>query len=107
VPNPTPVPASERIVGIRVVGYQTVSPETIGHYLGVKVGDPYDPQKIRENFPSLWEVGLLENLSVEAERDPAGVTLVVTVEERPTISTIDFTGNKKVSTSQIRDRLKE
>ncbi len=106
-PNPTPVPPSERIVGIRVVGYQTVSPETISHYLGVKVGDPYDPEKIRENFPALWEVGLLENLSIEAERDAAGVTLVVSVEERPTIQTIDFTGNKKVSTSQIRDRLKE
>jgi outer membrane protein insertion porin family len=104
-PNPTPVAPSEKIVGIRVVGYQTVSPETIAHYLGVKVGDPYDPEKIRANFPALWEVGLLENLSVEAERDAAGVTLVVTLEERPTISTIDFTGNKKVSTSQIRDRL--
>ncbi|HZI66711.1 MAG TPA: outer membrane protein assembly factor BamA [Thermoanaerobaculia bacterium] len=106
-PNPTPVPPSERIVGIRVVGYQTVSPETISHYLGVKAGDPYDPEKIRENFPKLWEVGLLENLSIEAERDAAGVTLVVSIEERPTISVIDFTGNKKVSTSTIRDRLKE
>jgi len=106
-PNPTPAPPSEKIVGIRVVGYQTVSPETIAHYLGVKVGDPYDPEKIRQNFPALWEVGLLENVSVEAERDAAGVTLVVSIEERPTISNVDFTGNKKVSTSQIRDRLKE
>ena len=102
-----PVPDSERILGIRVVGYQTVSPDTISHYLGVKVGDPYDPDKIRANFQALWDVGLLENLSVEAEHDPAGVTLVVTIEERPTISAVDFTGNKKVSTSQIKDKLKE
>ena len=58
-------------MGIRVVGYQTVSPDTIAHYLGVKVGDRYDPEKIRSNFPALWEVGLLENVSVEAERAPA------------------------------------
>jgi len=103
----SPVPASERIVGIRVVGYQTVSPDTIAHYLGVKVGDPYDPEKIRANFQSLWDVGLLENVSVEAERDAAGVTLVVTIEERPTISSVDFTGNKKLSTSQIKDKLRE
>ena len=90
-----------------MIGYQTVSPDTISHYLGVKVGDPYDPEKIRGNFQALWDVGLLENLSVEAEHDPAGVTLVVTIEERPTISAIDFTGNKKVSTSQIKDKLKE
>jgi outer membrane protein insertion porin family len=102
-----PVPASERILGIRVIGYQTVSPDTISHYLGVKVGDPYDPDKIRANFQALWDVGLLENLSVEAEHDPAGVTLVVKIEERPTISAIEFTGNKKLSTSQIKDKLKE
>src|SRR5207237_10628546 len=103
-PNPAPippkaalVPPSERLVGIRVVGYQTVSPDTIAHYLGVKAGDPYDPEKIRANFQALWDVGLLENVSVEAERDTAGVTLVVTIEERPTISSIDFTGNKKLS----------
>jgi outer membrane protein insertion porin family len=126
VPSPTPVPGSakpaapatpaaqlppaapaERIVGIRVVGYQTVSPETIAHYLGVKVGDAYDPEKIRANFQSLWDVGLLENISVEAEREPAGITLVVTIEERPTISAIEYSGNKKVSTSDIKDKLKE
>lgn len=113
--SPAPTPAaelppaapSERIVGIRVVGYQTVSPDTIAHYLGVKVGDPYDPEKIRTNFQALWDVGLLENVSVEAERDPAGVTLLVTIEERPTISAIEYSGNKKMSTSDIKDKLKE
>jgi len=107
IPKAAPVAPSERIVGIRVVGYQTVSPDTIAHYLGVKVGDPYDPEKIRANFQSLWDVGLLENVSVEAERDAAGVTLVVTIEERPTISSVDFSGNKKLSTSQIKDKLRE
>ena len=102
-----PAGPAEKIVGLRVVGYQTVSPDTIAHYLGIKVGDPYDPEKIRTNFQSLWDVGLLENVSVEAERDPAGVTLVVTIEERPTISALDFSGNKKISTSDIRDKLRE
>lgn len=101
------VEPSERILGIRVLGYQTVSPDTIAHYLGIKVGDAYDPEKIRQNFHALWDVGLLENVRIDAERTPSGVTLVVTIEERPIIKTVEFTGNKKLSTSQIRDRLKE
>ena len=84
-----------------------MSPDTIAHYLGIKVGDPYDPEKIRANFHALWEVGLLENVQIEAEREPAGVTLVVTIEERPIIKEVDFTGNKKLTTTQIRDVLKE
>ncbi|HEY7369017.1 MAG TPA: outer membrane protein assembly factor BamA [Thermoanaerobaculia bacterium] len=120
VVTPVPAPASpapeasvstsatgERIIGIRVVGYQTVTPDTIAHYLGIKAGDPYDPEKIRERFRALWDVGLLENLSIEAERSAAGVTLVITIEERPVVQAVDFEGNKKLSASQIRDRLKE
>ncbi len=111
-PAPAPRPptreaAAPKIVGIRVIGYQTVSPETIAHYLGVKVGDPYDLEKIRSRFQTLWEVGLLENISIEAEPSAAGVTLLVTVEERPTIKSVEFTGNRKLSTAQIKDRLKE
>jgi len=96
-----------KIIGIRVVGYQTVTPDTIAHYLGIKVGDPYDAAKIRSNFQTLWDVGLLENVAIEAETGPAGVTLVVTIEERPMISAVEFQGNKKLSVSQIKDRLKE
>ena len=106
-PPSAPAQPAERILGIRVVGYQTVSPDTIAHYLGIKVGDPYDPEKIRANFQALWDVGLLENLRIDAERSAAGVTLVVTIEERPIVKTVDFTGNKKISNSQIHDRLRE
>jgi outer membrane protein insertion porin family len=104
---PAPAVSSDTIVGIRVVGYQTVSPDTIAHYLGIKVGDPYDPEKVRQNFASLWESGLLENAKIEAERAPAGVTLVITIEERPVVKAVDFSGNKKLSTSQIKDAMKE
>ncbi|HTO87714.1 MAG TPA: outer membrane protein assembly factor BamA [Thermoanaerobaculia bacterium] len=117
-PGPVPTPAAglvsspgnltgEKIVGIRVVGYQTVSPDTVAHYLGIKVGDPYDPEAIRARFRTLWDVGLLDNVTIEAEHEAQGVTLVVTVEERPTITIVEFVGNKKVTTSQIKDRLKE
>ena len=80
---PAVVPAApagpDVIVGFRVVGYQTVSPDTIAHYLGIKVGDKYDPEKVRQNFAALWDTGLLENAKIEAEPSSAGVTLVVTV----------------------------
>ena len=99
--------AGETIIGIRVVGYQTVSPDTVAHYLGIKVGDPYNPEAIKSRFHTLWDVGLLDNVTIEAEREPQGVTLIVTIEERPTITALEFEGNKKITTSQIRDRLKE
>ncbi len=79
-----PTAGRATIVGLRVVGYQTVSPDTIAHYLGIKVGDPYDPEKIRDNFQTLWDVGLLENLSDRGGARPRRRDAVVTIEERPT-----------------------
>ncbi|HTR02014.1 MAG TPA: outer membrane protein assembly factor BamA [Thermoanaerobaculia bacterium] len=104
---PAAVAPSDRVIGIRVVGYQTVSPDTIAHYLGIKVGEAYDPEKVRKNFPALWEAGLLENARIEAERSPEGVTLVITIEERPLVKDVEYVGNKKLSTSQIKDALKD
>jgi outer membrane protein insertion porin family len=96
---------AERIVGVRMVGSSTVSADAALFYLGVKVGDPYDPEKIRKNFAALWRSGLFENVRIDAEHGPGGVTLVLTVEERPTIVAVSFVGNKKLSLSQIKDKL--
>jgi outer membrane protein insertion porin family len=97
--------AAERIVGVRMIGSSTVSGDTVLYYLGLKIGDPYDPAKIRRNFGTLWKSGLFENVEIEAEHGPGGVTLVVSVEDRPTIRAVQYTGNKKISMSQIREKL--
>ncbi|HET7451525.1 MAG TPA: outer membrane protein assembly factor BamA, partial [Thermoanaerobaculia bacterium] len=65
----------------------------------------YDPAKIRKSFENLWASALFDDLKIEADRGPEGVTLFVTVTERPTITSVEYTGNKKLSTSQFRDKL--
>jgi outer membrane protein insertion porin family len=104
--TPAPAPASgERIVGARVAGTSTVTAETILFYLGVRVGDAYDPERLRKNFEQLWKSDLFENVQIEAEHGPSGVTLVFTVEERPTIKAVDFSGNRKLTVTQIREKM--
>ncbi len=99
--------AGPKIVEIVTKGGKTVTPETIGFYLGVKVGDPYDPLLLRRNFGRLWDSGLFEDLSLEKEDVPGGVKLVAVFVERPTVADLEFRGNKKLTTSQLKDKLKE
>jgi outer membrane protein insertion porin family len=108
VPGPA-APAADRpkIVQILVRGGKTTAPETVGFYLGVKAGDPYDDDLIRRNFSKLWDSGLFEDVTLEKEASPAGVVLVAIVVERPTVSDLEFRGNKKLTTSQLKDKLKE
>jgi outer membrane protein insertion porin family len=101
------VPATVKIVQIIVQGGKTVAPETIGYYLGIKAGDFYDAALIKRNFFRLWDSGLFEDVRIEKEDVPGGVNLVAFVVERPTVADLEFRGNKKLTTSQLKDKLKE
>lgn len=113
VPKPSlqfaPVPEGPRrtLAEVAVRGGKTVTAETVAFYLGVKTGDPYDPEKVRQAFPRLWDSGLFEELSLEEEASEAGVRLVAVVVERPRVGDLEFRGNKKLTTSQLKDKLKE
>ncbi len=108
VPPAAPVPSAAPappIVGVRMVGSSTISAETVLFYLGMHVGDPYDPAKIQKNFDKLWKSDLFDDVKIEADRGPGGVTLFFTVVERPTVYSVEYTGNKKLALTQIRDKL--
>ena len=99
--------AAPKIVEIVTKGGKTVTPETIAFYLGVKVGDPYVPSAVRRNFGRLWDSGLFEDLNLEKEDVPGGVRLIAVFVERPTVADLEFRGNKKLTASQLKDKLKE
>jgi len=108
-PAPPAAPAAPgpKIVEIVVRGGKTVTAETVGFYLGVRPGDTFDPGILRRNFARLWDSGLFEDLRLEQEPAAGGVNVVAVVVERPTVADLEFRGNKKLTTSQLKDKLKE
>ena len=106
-PLPPPAASGARIVEIVTKGGKTVTAETIAFYLGVKTGDPYSPEILQRNFGRLWDSGLFEDLSLEKEDVPGGVKIIAVFVERPTVADLEFRGNKKLTTSQLKDKLKE
>ena len=106
-----PVPAKTtdlpKLVQILVKGGKTTAAETVGFYLGLKAGDPYDDELVKRNFSKLWDSGLFEDVTLEKDVTPQGIVLTATVVERPTIADLEFRGNKKLTTSQLKDKLKE
>ncbi|MEO7918964.1 MAG: outer membrane protein assembly factor BamA [Thermoanaerobaculia bacterium] len=98
---------TRKILEIVVQGGKSVSSDTVAFYLGIKPGDPYDPSLLHRNFTRLWDSGLFEDLRLEKEDTPEGVRVVAVVVERPKVSDLEFRGNKKLTTSQLKDKLKE
>jgi outer membrane protein insertion porin family len=82
---------------IQVQGNQRIEPSTVESYLTVRVGEPYDAQKIDESIKSLFATGLFDDVTI----DPQGDVLVVKVVENPIINRIAFEGNKRLETKVL------
>ena len=108
-----PVPAAPDdegpvIADIIVEGGVTLTADTVYYYLGLEPGDVLDRKAVDEGFQRLWDSGLFENLRIDIEDLPSGeVNLYVVVDERPFVSSVVFEGNKKLTTSTLKDKLDE
>lgn len=105
--EPVPDAPRPKVVEISVEGAKSVTSDTIAFYLGVKVGDAYDDALVKRNFARLWESNLFEDLRVESEKTPNGIRLIAIVVEKTKVSDLEFRGNKKLTSSQLKDKLKE
>lgn len=96
------------IADLIVDGGVTLTQDTVIYYIGLEPGDPLDREMISDGFRRLWDSGLVEDLTIEAEPLEDGrVNLIVTVVERPFVTTVTFEGNKKLGTTTLKDRLDE
>ena len=87
---------------IRIEGLQRVEPGTVFSYLPVQVGDTFTEEKGAEAIKSLYSTGFFRDVQIQAQGD----VLIVIIEERPTISRIEFTGMKEFDQEIVRKSLK-
>jgi len=88
---------------IRVEGIQRTEAGTVFSYLPVRVGETYTDEKGAAAIKALYATGFFKDVRLEVE----GSVLVVMVEERPAIATVDFSGIKEFDKDQLTKALKE
>ena len=88
---------------IRVEGIQRTEAGTVFNYLPVRVGETYTDEKGAAAIKALYATGFFKDVRLEVE----GNVLVVMVEERPAIATVDFSGIKEFDKDQLTKALKE
>ena len=87
---------------IRIEGLQRISEGTVFNYLPVNIGDRLDPRRIEESLRALYATGFFRD--VELRRD--GGTLIVVVQERPSIESFTIEGNKDIKTEDLEKSLR-
>ena len=88
---------SFKISDIRVNGLQRVSAGSVFGALPLNVGDEVDDQSLVSATRALFKTGFFQDIQLGREGD----VLVVTVIERPSISSIELEGNKAIKSEDL------
>jgi len=89
------------IADIRLQGLQRVSAGTVFNVLPVNVGDSIDEIGVRQLVRLLFKTGFFNDIKMARD----GNVLVITVQERPAIESIEIKGNKAIKTDALLDGL--
>ena len=91
---------------IQFRGNEMLPDETLRYYLGLETGQPFDEDKLNENIRELWNRSLIDDIQVETNPTAdGGVNLVITIKERPILRSISYEGLKRISKTDIQDKL--
>jgi outer membrane protein insertion porin family len=88
---------------IRVEGIQRIEPGTVFNYLPVKVGDRLTDEKASAAIRALFATGFFRDVRLEVQ----GAVLIVSLEERPAIASIDFAGMKEFEKDKVKQGLRD
>ena len=97
------VAASFIVKKIEIDGLQRVSRTTLLSYLPVKQGHELETAETAKIIKTLYETGFFTNVQLAKDAQ----TLIIKLQERPTISDITITGNKEIPKEKLDDALKK
>lgn len=86
---------------IRVKGLQRISAGSIFNYLPVKVGDSFEPSGSSDLIRELYKTGFFKDIELSTD----GTAIVIDVVEYPSITQIEFAGNKLIKEESLREAL--
>lgn len=86
---------------IEVVGLQRISQGTVFDYLPINIGQQVDASTIRDSIRALYKTGFFRDISMRREGD----TLIIIVQERPSIASFAVVGNKLIKSDDLNKNL--
>ena len=88
---------------IRVEGLQRIEPGTVFASLPLRVGDRYTDEQGAAAIRALFALGLFKDVRLETQGD----VLVVVVQERPSVASVEFVGLKEFDKDVLTKALKD
>lgn len=90
------------VASLEVSGAAGADSERVAAAFGLGPGTQTSGSSVRDALRRVWDLDLFEDLWLGAFETPAGLALVLHVEERPRLTRLEFSGNKKIKADDLR-----
>ena len=69
------------------------------------IGSLFNPTLLSEDIRSIFSLGFFDDVQLRVEDFEGGVKLTFVVTERPFVRDVDFVGHKRLSTTELQDKI--
>jgi outer membrane protein insertion porin family len=97
--------ADEGIARITVLGNVKIEEGVIRAAVRSREGGPFSNDQVREDLRSIFGLGYFTDVQVDIKETPKGKEVIFVVVEKPSIREIVITGNQKVKTDDIKEKM--
>src|SRR5208337_4263677 len=97
---------NDKVAKVETLGNERIDKGVVYNAAKTKEGDLYDPAKISEDLKNIYKTGYFSDVMVDVKDTDKGKAVTFVVVERPAVNAIYISGNKKLKTEDIRDKLK-
>ncbi len=94
-----------KVVEIAVEGNNVASRSLILGVSAIDLGSPLSPTSTTETIRRLYALGIFSNITIEAEIVTGGLKVYIVVKELPKLAGIEFKGNKKIDSDELKDKI--
>jgi outer membrane protein insertion porin family len=94
-----------RVVEIVVEGNRVASNSLIMGVSSIHVGMSLTPSAVSETIRGLYRLGIFSDAVIEAEDVTGGLKVYIVVKELPKLSGLEFSGNKKIKSKKLKEKL--
>jgi outer membrane protein insertion porin family len=103
-PAPAQTPAIT-IKDLTVEGNRRVQEAVILGRVQSKLGGPFNPSQLSDDVRAVFGLGFFDDVRVKVEDFEGGVKVTFVVVERPFVRDVSFTGNKKINTADLQEKI--
>ncbi len=94
---------SRFIASIALEGNEIIDTGAILRKISSTAGDPYDPAALREDLKAIYAMGFFDDVQIDVTDSQQGKKVIFRVVEKPTVSSITFTGLAELEEKDIRE----